>query len=224
MERGLSSQQQTAAAFFDPHAEIERHRRRLPHWQQGDVFYFVTWRLADALPREKLDEWRDTKEAWLHRHPEPWDTATEQEYHQLFNLQIDAWLDAGSGSCLLRRHDLAEIVANALTHFDSDRYALASFVVMPNHVHVLFRLLSPHRLEDVVKSWKGFSSREINRLAGRAGPLWQGDYWDRMIRSESHFAKCRDYIQANPASAKLRQGEFVLYDAVKEGGFSNPPP
>jgi len=159
--------------------------------------------------------WREAKEAWLRWHPEPRDAAVEKEYHQLFSRRIDEWLDAGSGSCLLKEHRPAEVVASALRHFDAKRYVLATFVVMPNHVHVLFRLLLGHRLEDVLKAWKGFTAREINRQTGRSGPLWQQDYWDRMIRNEEHFAKCQDYILRNPEKAKLRPGEYILYDTIQ---------
>ena len=94
---------------------------------------------------------------------------------------------------------------------------------MPNHVHVLFRLLGSHRLEDVIKSWKGFTAREINRLLQRRGPLWQQDYWDRMIRNEEHLLSCRNYIRDNPMKARLRAGQFLFFESTKEGGFSNPP-
>lgn len=42
----------------------------------------------------------------------------------------------------------AKIVADALRHFDGERYELASFVVMPNHVHVLFRPAGKNVLAD----------------------------------------------------------------------------
>ena len=44
-----------------------------------------------------------------------------------------------------------------LRRFDGERYEIASFVVMPNHVHVLFRPLGEHALPEILKSWKGFS-------------------------------------------------------------------
>jgi type I restriction enzyme R subunit len=209
-----------SVAFLDPNAPIDRHEHRLPHWQQGDVFYFVTWRLADSLPAEKIKEWQAERDAWLSRHPGPWDEKTEEEYHERFSRQIDQWLDQGHGSCLLRDREYSTLVADAIRHFIGERYNIASFVVMPNHVHVLFRLRVPHRLEEVVKSWKGFTAREINRRIGKTGPLWQEDYWDRLIRNPRHFAKCAEYIRENPVKAKLRQGEFVM---VMGGGFSNPP-
>jgi len=77
-------------------------------------------------------------------------------------------------------------------------------------------------LERIIKSWKGFTAREINRLLNKSGSLWQADYWDRLIRNPHHFQKCLEYIRENPIKARLRNNEFVLYEA-KEGGFSNPP-
>lgn len=111
----------------------------------------------------------------------------------------------------------ANVVADALRHFDGERYELASFVVMPNHV-VLFRPLDGYALGEIVKSWKGFTAREINKGMGKSGSLWQDEYWDRLIRSERHFHKVAEYIRKNPAKAALRDGEYLL-----ESGFSNPP-
>jgi len=122
----------------------------------------------------------------------------------------------------LRDTSCSAIVADAIRHFDGERYTVASFVVMPNHVHALFRLKNPYRLERIVKSWKGFTAREINRLLNKAGSLWQEDYWDRLIRNPRHFHKCLEYIRRNSIKARLRRNEFVLYEA-KEGRFSNPP-
>jgi type I restriction enzyme R subunit len=208
--------------FFDPDKEIEMHVHRLPHWQQGEVFYFVTWRLADSLSQEKLKQLREEKENWLRLHPEPWDEETEEEYHRQFSDRIDQWLDAGEGSCVLRDPALAKIVAGAFQFFDGKRYDLVAFVVMPNHVHVLFRLRAPHRLEEVIKSWKGFTAREINKRLGKRGELWQEGYWDRMIRNERHFFKCREYILKNPKRAKLRAGEYILWEREEESGLSSP--
>jgi len=207
-----------AGSFFNPCAEIDQTRHHLPHWQQGEVWVFVTWRLGDSLPKAKLDHWKVEREAWIKNHPEPWDEKTEGEYHERFSRQIDEWLDQGSGSCVLKDPANAEIVADALRYFDGERYELASFVVMPNHVHVLFRPAGDHAIPDILKSWKGFTAREINKRIGKTGSLWQDDYWDRLIRNEQHFFKVAEYIRENPAKANLQPGEFL-----QEGGFSNPP-
>ena len=183
--------------FFDPRTEVDKRLNRLPHWQQGQVWVFVTWRLADSLPKTKLDEWYAEKEIWLNHHPKPWDENTETEYQKRFSLKIEEWLDQGIGSCVLNDPVLAGIVANALHHFDGEHYSLGSFVVMPNHVHVLFRPLGGYTLPDIMKSWKGFTAREINKRLDKSGKLWQEDYFDRLIRDEKHFIRVTQYIREN---------------------------
>jgi REP element-mobilizing transposase RayT len=199
-----------AGRFFNPEADIDKRRNRLPHWQQGDVWCFVTWRLADALPSEILFKWKEERKLWLRQHPEPWDEQTEAMYHRRFSRPLDQWLDQGRGACLLRNPACSSVVASALRHFDQERYLLRDFVVMPNHVHVLFLPLGQHRLSELVKGWKGFTARSINRETGGCGEVWQADYWDRLIRSGEHFERVVSYIGANPTKAGLKEGEFVL--------------
>ena len=92
---------------------------------------------------------------------------------------------------------------NALLHFDGDRYRLLEWCVMPNHVHILVYCPEGSRLGDLVKTWKIFSAREINRLLGIQGSLWAKDYHDRYIRDENHLANARAYIRNNPVKAGL---------------------
>ena len=199
-------------SYFDPYGEIDVTENRLPHWQQRNVFVFVTWRLGDSLPQVKLDQWKEEQGIWLKRHPRPWDARTARRYHKRFSRRIEDWLDQGSGSCILKDPVLARVVADALRHFDGERYELASFVVMPNHVHVLFRPLGSHQIPKIVKSWKWFTARQINRRAGNSGAFWQEDYWDRLIRDPLHFSWCVEYISENPTKAGLRDGQFLLFE------------
>lgn len=202
----------TESKYLDRSKEIEKHRpNALPHWQQSDKLIFVTWRLADSLPQEKLAKLEKEKAQWLEQYPQPWDEATEEEYHETFSNKIDRWLDAGEGECILRMPEVAEIVEGALLHFDRERYVMDSFVVMPNHVHVLFQLKDGFALEDVMHSWKSFTAKKINEMLGRSGEVWQRDYWDRMVRGGRHLVNLRKYLGRNPERAKLRDGEFVLY-------------
>ena len=211
-----------APIFYSPDRDTTKKRHLLPHWQQGPAHLFVTWRLADSLPAAKLRHWSEERDIWLEFHPRPWDAATEHEYHQRFSHQIERWLDQGIGSCVLQAPQIAAVVSNALHFFHGKRYELAAYVVMPNHVHVLFQPIASQRLDAIVQSWKGFTARAINKRLGKTGRLWQPDYWDRLIRSEEHYVKCLDYIRQNPAKAALNNGQYVLFDKT-ERGFSNPP-
>lgn len=199
--------------FYNPWSDIAITRNRLPHWQQTGATYFVTWRLADSLPKEMLDEHYADREQWIARHSEPWDEAAEAEYHRLFSMRLDRWLDDGYGSCRLRKPEHAQVVAQTFLHFEQDRTTMISFVVMPNHVHVLFTLNDAWTLEQVVHSWKRQSSREINRAIGKSGPFWQKNYFDRLVRDSPHLSNCVRYIRRNPTKARLSPDEYILYES-----------
>jgi len=199
--------------FFNPYRDIRHTENRLPHWQQTGAVYFVTFRLADAIPSTLRDQWEKEREAWLKVHPEPWSTETELEYHKRFSGAMECWLDAGHGACLLRRRDCANVVAETLRHFEGERVVMISSVVMPNHVHALFVQNPEWPLEKLIQSWKRFTAREINKLLVRSGSLWQRDYFDRLVRDEKHFANCARYIRRNPTKARLGEGQFVLYES-----------
>lgn len=193
--------------FFNPHGDIDKTLHKLPHWQQGQVAIFVTFRLADSLPQSWVDSWFAAREAFMRANPPPWDDLTEAVYHERFADTLDEHLDAALGSCALRDPQVAQIVIDRLHHFDGQRYRLGSYVIMPNHVHVLFSLNDTESLSDTLRSWKGVSSRFIHKQGlSTLQPFWQPDYFDRLIRSPEHYETVRAYIRENPAKAKLHTG------------------
>ncbi|MCH7224724.1 REP-associated tyrosine transposase [Haloferula sp. A504] len=165
-------------------------RGYLPHLDFREAIQAVTFRLADAVPRHLIERWRSALRY-----------ESEEERTQLLR-KIARYEDVGAGACLLRNPDHARIVAETLQHFDGDRYRLLEWVVMPNHVHVLFRP-DAATLDRIVQSWKRFSARQINRRLERSGIVWARDYFDRYIRDESHFNRTRAYIRNNPVKAGL---------------------
>ncbi len=87
--------------YFRPEDAVGNVSGNLPHWRQEGVTYFVTFRLADALPQVKLQGWLRERDVWLASHPRPWDARTSTAYHKRFTARIEKWLDAGYGSCAL---------------------------------------------------------------------------------------------------------------------------
>ena len=80
---------------FDPYDEARIARRRLPHWRQPGVSYFVTFRLADSLPQSLLRHWRHERAIWLRLHAQPWGVKEQREYEARFIGRMQEWLDAG---------------------------------------------------------------------------------------------------------------------------------
>jgi putative transposase len=90
-------------------------------------------------------------------------------------------------------------------HFDSVRYQLAAYIIMPNHVHALVRpiLFTEDPLEGIIHSWKRYSARRINERLGQYGALWQRESFDRIVRDEEHLYQCIQYIGSNAKKAGI---------------------
>jgi REP element-mobilizing transposase RayT len=164
-------------------------RGRLPHYDADGVTQMITYRLADALPREAIEDCA----------PRLSDAESR--------ARLDAQLDAGHGSCILRDAAAAEAVIENWRRFAALRYELHAWVVMPNHVHVLITVHQGWRVATIVQSWKSYTSKRIRRVVGGRGAVWQREYWDRAIRNERHFAAAVEYIHDNPVKAALVAAE-----------------
>ncbi len=206
--------------FFDPSAKTEITHGHLPHWEQLNAFYFITWRTADSIPKEVFERWHVERETWLRSHGiepslEDWQRELEmlpepqhQEFYRLFTAKWHGMLDECHGECVLRQSPLSQIVEDSLRHFDEERYRLEAFVVMPNHVHVLAGIPGRGAMKRLCRGWKNFTAREINRALGRRGQFWQWESFDHLVRSPASLENFREYILNNPVKARLREGEY----------------
>lgn len=214
---------------FDPTADYQIIERKLPHWSQPGVVAFITWRTDDSIPADVLKRWRAERHTWLFRHgiegnstdwrdklhalPRP----IQIEFYRLFSNRWHDELDACHGECVLRRPELAKIVADSLAHFDGDRYDLTDFVVMPNHVHLLAAFKDKDGMLDQCESWKHFQAVKINRELKRKDRFWQQDGFDHLIRSIEQFEYYRRYIAENGPKARLGKDEYVHYSKPLRG-------
>ena len=95
------------------------------------------------------------------------------------------------------------MVEDALLHFDSRRYPLLAWCLMPNYAHVVVEIVSENSLSEIVGSWKSFTAKQANKAIGRSGAFWHADYFDRYMRDEGHPARTIDYVENNPVRAGL---------------------
>jgi REP element-mobilizing transposase RayT len=190
--------------FYDPYSPREVSERNLPHWSQSGRLHFVTFRLADSIPLDRLQILKTDRQAWFLRNTQPLSPDQWKEYHSLFSEHLEGWLDDHTGDCHLARSECADIVAEALEYFHGTRYDLDHWVIMPNHVHTLVMPLEPYPLSDILHSWKSFTSHKLNKLMARSGNLWQKESFDHIVRSEPQLVKLRNYIIENSAKAAGR--------------------
>jgi hypothetical protein len=190
--------------FYDPYLATDKYHGNLPHWEQAGKMYFVTFRLADSIPTQRLRLLEEERHIWKSANSQIATQAQWIEYYRLFNDRVEAWLDDNIGECCLGRPDCAAIVGEAFGYFNGQQYSLDHWVIMPNHFHVLFVESQNHRRREILQRWKSFSARQINKLCGRTGQLWQHESFDHIVRSESQLEKYRQYIVENASKAAGR--------------------
>ena len=86
----------------------------------------------------------------------------------------------------------------ALRHFDGRRYEIYACVVMDDHVHVMIKPLKDDRLQQLIHSWKSFTAHKFRQDDVRKVPIWQEEYFDRIVRDEKEFLDKAQYILNNP--------------------------
>lgn len=195
------------------HDHVEITQETLPHWVQAGTSYFFTFRLADSVPKELLKDWIRERAVWLVHHPLPWKEHDALIYAERFTKRMQAWLEAGHGSCALRDPEIRKHVEQALTKFDGLRLDLDCAVIMPNHVHLLLKPGADENVFKLIGGMKGASARVCNVQLGRSPQaFWMEDSYNRIVRDYDELRAFRDYIRDNPVKAKLRANEFTLIE------------
>ncbi|MCG3184433.1 MAG: hypothetical protein ICCCNLDF_02553 [Planctomycetes bacterium] len=206
----------------------KRQGAYLPHWETKGGVYFVTFRLADSLPAEVREQIVAEREDIVRTADQMGRPLSDSERDRLLALhtdKIDKWLAQGHGACHLKDERCAKVVSDALKHFDGDRYQLAAWCVMPNHVHVVFKALGDHGLADILHSWKSFTAKECNRLLGRKGEFWMPESFDRLVRNGPELRRFVDYTLQNPQAAGLKDWKWVWKtDQLPDVGSSGETP
>ena len=193
-----------------------RQRGRLPHWEKDAGLYFITFHLADSLPRPILEKIAErhriliaAKRVGAHLLP-----SQEVLVAEFSPARLEEYFDRGVGACSLRDPRIGELMADALRFWEGKRYRQLAWCVMPNHVHVVCRLLPGQELSKVLLGWKSFTARKANEILGRGGAFWQREYYDRLIRDGDELERAVRYVVGNPARAGLKGWRWVWSAAV----------
>ncbi len=100
---------------------------------------------------------------------------------------------------------------------------LDEFVVMPNHFHGIVFIngndnaahdvgangrsplrMQPRSLSSLIAGYKSAVTKSINILRNTPGfPVWQKNYFERVIRNEKELLRIREYIHNNPVQWDL---------------------
>ena len=202
-------------------AEGNFRRRHLPHWDVEGRPFFVTACLAGRIPASGLSRILKHRNE-LNQRPRPQQYSFEEwehAKHKLLFKFVDDLLDRQPAVRHLEDPRQAQIVFDAFLHFSDERYALLAFVVMPSHIHWLFRPDESWSLEAlrkqpntrhrrtpreiIVHSVQSYTATMCNRIRGGAGSYWQSETFDHWARDDEEMMRIIDYIESNPLKAGL---------------------
>jgi acetylornithine/succinyldiaminopimelate/putrescine aminotransferase/REP element-mobilizing transposase RayT len=189
-----------------------RYGANLPHWTQTGATYAVVFRLADSLPTDVVDRWKDERASILLNaklQQRELSEVEQRRLRELFSQKVEQYLDAGYGNCWLRDDRIAEAVQDALFSFAGQRYDLFAWCIMPNHVHVIIQPQPGFPLPRILHSWKSFTANKANRILNRTGEFWQAESYDHLIRDQADFKNQIEYVETNPTKARLGKWPWV---------------
>ena len=89
------------------------------------------------------------------------------------------------------------------------------FIIMPNHFHGIVWIMDvgatgsvaransvsihPNSLGSIIGQFKSQVTRKVNQIRGtQSQPVWQRNYYDRIIRNVKELNYIRNYIEFNP--------------------------
>ena len=183
------------------------YRRNLPHWFPEGRSVFLTWRLHGSLPRPMQPHGQQTSAVSGGERFALWDRA----------LAV-----AGHGPVWLQDPSIARLVVAAIHQGESrlGLYVIESYVVMPNHVHLLLNPKVP--VAEITRRLKGSTARDANRILNRSGRrFWQDESFDHWVRDDAERLRLRSYIESNPVVAGLaKRPEDWLWSSAARKSYT----
>jgi putative transposase len=90
-------------------------------------------------------------------------------------------------------------------------YSVHSYVVMPDHLHVVLTPGMTTTIEKAVGLIKGGSSFDIGKSIPIKFPVWHAGFAEHLIRDREDYESHVRYIDSNPIKARLASepGEYL---------------
>ena len=134
----------------------------------------------------------------------------ERHHVQFFTSVCNDWLR------LLDSDEAKNIIVKALQYqVKKGQVKIAAFVIMPNHIHLIWRIQNTYRLEDVQRDFLKFTAKELLKLIkvkkgeqgldqlfvglkDRAFQVWKRNSMSIDLIHEWFFRQKFEYLHNNP--------------------------
>lgn len=97
---------------------------------------------------------------------------------------------------------MAELMIDTLLHYRTEsKYLLHDFVVMRDHLHVIFT--PSETLERAMQFIKGGFSYRAKKELNRQFEIWQRGFTDHRVRDYEDYLRSKEYLVMNPVRKGL---------------------
>jgi putative transposase len=129
--------------------------------------------------------------------------------------------------CKVDRHPLfmenkiAKTIQEEMEFRRAKEIKLFCYCIMPDHLHLLFSFDGEYqkRVQDWVSAFKRFTAKRIFELY-EIRPLWQKNFYDRVVRKEESLPDIANYIVHNP----VRKGIASNWESYPYSKMIDPLP
>ncbi len=209
----------------------ELYSRRRPHLHPLGTTLFVTFRLANSVPKSEIRKWTALRERHRYRFKRLAKLENNQEIvakaeKELLSLERE-WFRrfeellhlAKFGPRWLANERIRKVVESSIRSGEGKDYRIESYCIMSNHVHLVFTPTiaesdlspagtpltneSPKTFARIMQAIKGGSARQANTLLGRSGAFWEHESYDHFVRGREEMFRILRYTINNPVKAKL---------------------
>lgn len=203
---------QGSAAFgiYGDKPEENRRKKATPSAELAELYeikydekkaiYFLTIHLRDAIDEEVRGEWISENDRLQSMEA---GGSINVEERRNFNRMLEQWFDrflnAGAGSSLFLNDSQAREADAVLQQFNTARYRLHAWTVMPNHIHAVIQPAEGFRLADIVSTWRDSISSRI----GQPVTIFETEFFGRQLKSKEEYDRYVNEVQADAEKAGL---------------------
>ena len=164
-------------------------------------------------------------------------SANDENYIQFFTAVCHDWLS------LLKSEECKNIIINALQYrVKTKQVAIAGFVIMPNHIHIIWRIAAGTKREDFQRDLLKITAKGMIDILSRTGPemikkitvdlkdrklqVWKRNSMSIDLYNEKFLLQKLNYIHNNPCQPKwelVAHPHDYLYSSAKYYYNRNDP-
>ena len=118
-------------------------------------------------------------------------------YYHIYNRGVNRQ------SIFFAKHNWGFFIQRLREYFTDETAIIIAYCLMPNHFHLLIRVLSEGFAMGVMQPFSTSYTKAINKEQNRVGSLFQGRYKGKHVDKEGYLLHLSRYIHRNPVEAKL---------------------